>query len=745
MAPIVKENESAVATPASPAASVAAKNPQDAATRPQPVALELPVSINGARTVEGSDKREPFSETTQTVLVFGHGCVIRLSSALAPGQLVFLTNEKTKKEVVCQVVKSKADSSGGGYLELAFTEPAAGFWGMRFPNERVTPVATAPSAPRPTAPAISAQPKTTAPVVALPAPATSSPAMQNIAPPPPVAVKPVAPAPPAKPATIAPPVAPVASVTPVTKIDPPAPPVQVQQPAKPVESPVATLPQVPAVVDPPAPIEPPVVASAPVAIQPPAPTIVVAPPAVEAKVIEIPKPVIAAPPENSSESLRLQAARLQEQLNALLFTEAQLKQAASTLTAYPTLTSPANSPEATGKEVASESSSDLAQKVLQLSDLAPQIAAPPEPKPAIIHTAPAAPRNIDVSFPTEEVKIPDWLAPLARETENKSSESSSASNEDSESATLLSAANSSADSSDGSSHEQTRRPETAVFGGQLLGEAANSSTASTSGSKKGFYIGVAAALLLVPVGAWYMNQPGNAISALLASKTAATQPASTTSSSPDSDVSLPASSAAAVTTNSSRSSTSQPSITPLPKTSDASGITSAVLTSRDAVVAPRSNPPVAVEKKPVLGDVRLASPVVSQATTQVTAGEGEPSIGAEAGAASSDPLAGIASGHTKGPDVPLPVGGDVKSAKLIKSVPPFYPEIAKTQHIAGNVQIDALIDTYGNVTTMKVLSGPTLLHQAALQAVKQWKYEPAQLDGKPTSMHLTVIVQFRAQ
>jgi TonB family protein len=741
MAPIVKENESAVATPASPAASVAAKNPQDAGTRPQPVALELPVSINGARTVEGSDKREPFSETTQTVLVFGHGCVIRLSSALAPGQLVFLTNEKTKKEVVCQVVKSKADSTGGGYLELAFTEPAAGFWGMRFPNERVTPVATAPSAPRPTAPAISAPPKTTAPVATIPTAATSSPAMQNIAPPPPpVAVKPVAPAPPAKPATIAPPlasVAPVASVTPVTKIDPPAPPVQVQQPAKPVESPVATLPQVPAVVDPPAPIEPPVVASAPVAIQSPAPTIVVAPPAVEAKVIEIPKPVIAAPPENSSESLRLQAARLQEQLNALLFTEAQLKQAAST--------SSVNSSEATGKQVASESSSDLAQKVLQLSDLAPQIAAPPEPKPAIIHTAPAAPRNIDVSFPTEEVKIPDWLAPLARETENKSSESSSASNEDSESATLSSAANSSVDSSDGSSHEQTRRPETAVFGGQLLGEASNSSTGSTSGSKKGLYIGVAAALLLVPVGAWYMNQPGNALSALLASRTAATQPASTTSSSPDSDVSLPASSAAAVTTNSSRSSTSQPSITPLPKTSDASGITSAVLTSRDAVAAPRSNPPVAVEKKPVLGDVRLASPVVSQAKTQVTAGEGEPSIGAEAAAANSDPLAGIASGHTKGPDVPLPVGGDVKSAKLIKSVPPFYPEIAKTQHIAGSVQIDALIDTVGNVTTMKVLSGPTLLHQAALQAVKQWKYEPAQLDGKPTSMHLTVIVQFRAQ
>jgi TonB family protein len=46
---------------------------------------------------------------------------------------------------------------------------------------------------------------------------------------------------------------------------------------------------------------------------------------------------------------------------------------------------------------------------------------------------------------------------------------------------------------------------------------------------------------------------------------------------------------------------------------------------------------------------------------------------------------------------------------------------------------------------MSVLSGPTMLHQAALTAVKQWRYQPAELDGKPTSMHLTVVVQFKLQ
>src|SRR6202049_535247 len=102
----------------------------------QPVTLEVPVTVNGARAVEGSEKREPFSETTSTVLVLANGAVIRLSSSVAPGQLLFLTNEKTKKEVVCQVVKSKNYRSVSGYVELEFTEPVLGFWGMRFPGER---------------------------------------------------------------------------------------------------------------------------------------------------------------------------------------------------------------------------------------------------------------------------------------------------------------------------------------------------------------------------------------------------------------------------------------------------------------------------------------------------------------------------------------------------------------------------------------------------------------------------------
>src|SRR5437899_12344898 len=139
MPPSVKDAENLTTKPDSPVrAASGSALPGDSAIKQQPVALEVPVTVNGARAVDGSDKREPFSESTKTVLIFGSGAVIRLSSSVAPGQLLFLTNEKTKKEVVCQVVKSKNYRSVSGYVELEFTESVVGFWGMRFPGDRIS-------------------------------------------------------------------------------------------------------------------------------------------------------------------------------------------------------------------------------------------------------------------------------------------------------------------------------------------------------------------------------------------------------------------------------------------------------------------------------------------------------------------------------------------------------------------------------------------------------------------------------
>src|SRR5258708_5948672 len=119
MPPTVKESEILTARPDT------AQRPASTSTLPGDApSKQQPVAVDGVRAVEGSEKREPFSETTKTVLIFGNGAVIRLSASVAPGQLLFLTNEKTKKEVVCQVVKSKNYRNVSGYVELEFTESA---------------------------------------------------------------------------------------------------------------------------------------------------------------------------------------------------------------------------------------------------------------------------------------------------------------------------------------------------------------------------------------------------------------------------------------------------------------------------------------------------------------------------------------------------------------------------------------------------------------------------------------------
>lgn|SRR5487761_43034 len=87
-------------------------------------------------------------------------------------------------------------------------------------------------------------------------------------------------------------------------------------------------------------------------------------------------------------------------------------------------------------------------------------------------------------------------------------------------------------------------------------------------------------------------------------------------------------------------------------------------------------------------------------------------------------------------------GGDVVLPRLISSVAPVYPSLAAANHVEGDVKIQAEIDTRGRVTATKVISGPILLRGAAINAVRQWKYSPATLDGKPTVARYSVTVRF---
>ncbi|MFI5058923.1 MAG: energy transducer TonB [Candidatus Acidiferrales bacterium] len=100
------------------------------------VAHAVRVKVTGARPGENAGERELFIEETTSVLVIENGGVIRLSAAVAPGQLLFLSNEElnqeSKREVVAQVKRKRTYRPTNCYVELEFAEPAPRFWGMEF-------------------------------------------------------------------------------------------------------------------------------------------------------------------------------------------------------------------------------------------------------------------------------------------------------------------------------------------------------------------------------------------------------------------------------------------------------------------------------------------------------------------------------------------------------------------------------------------------------------------------------------
>ncbi|HEX4003718.1 MAG TPA: energy transducer TonB [Candidatus Acidoferrales bacterium] len=82
-------------------------------------------------------------------------------------------------------------------------------------------------------------------------------------------------------------------------------------------------------------------------------------------------------------------------------------------------------------------------------------------------------------------------------------------------------------------------------------------------------------------------------------------------------------------------------------------------------------------------------------------------------------------------------------AKIVSQYQPSLPPWAKDLDLQGVVKLDAVIDDKGNLKTMKVLSGPRALESAAEGAVGLWLFEPATLNGKPTTTHMTLTVEFQ--
>ena len=128
-----------------------------------------------------------------------------------------------------------------------------------------------------------------------------------------------------------------------------------------------------------------------------------------------------------------------------------------------------------------------------------------------------------------------------------------------------------------------------------------------------------------------------------------------------------------------------------------------------------------------------------------------------AGGVEGDVAGGVPGGVIGGvvgglPDAPAPppqkairVGGQIKQPKKLKDVAPVYPDIAKQARVQGIVILEAIIDPQGSVTNVRVLRSIPLLDNAAIAAVKQWRYEPTLLNGVPVPIVMTVTVNFSLQ
>ena len=94
------------------------------------------------------------------------------------------------------------------------------------------------------------------------------------------------------------------------------------------------------------------------------------------------------------------------------------------------------------------------------------------------------------------------------------------------------------------------------------------------------------------------------------------------------------------------------------------------------------------------------------------------------------------------PQQPMLLHVGMEPPRKIVNVPPRYPSTAQAARIEGLVVLDAVIDVAGRVTDVRVTRSIPMLDQAAIDAVRQWRFTPTRLNGEPVSILLTVTVRF---
>lgn len=175
-----------------------------------------------------------------------------------------------------------------------------------------------------------------------------------------------------------------------------------------------------------------------------------------------------------------------------------------------------------------------------------------------------------------------------------------------------------------------------------------------------------------------------------------------------------------------------------------------------AAAAPRIVKPVA---RLIQAGKMMAPTVIPKKVEMIKEEEMPPDVGAVGvvggvpggipGGSAGGVLGGIIGGTGGGmPPPPKPsqqrvrIGGNVQAAKMLRQIQPMYPQIAKTAHVQGTVILHAIIAKDGTVQELQYISGPALLMRSAMDAVRQWKYQPTLLNGEPVEVDTTISVVF---
>ncbi len=564
-----------------------------------------------------------------------------MTTPVNAGQMMVLTNLKTRQDAICRVVKVRANSSQQSYVEVEFTSRQPGYWGVNFPSDG--PSAVAPQSPASVAPSVAA------------------PAATDSAPP---VARPIPVAPAAKPidTTVS-----ASGVQPF--IVPPA-------PSKPVVKPQSTFISIGSQED----------------VQVSATSTITAKPA-----LPVLEPFGA--PRQAREATKPSApavdiAALSASLDALAPVAPPTSISMEELRGDPSPSLAVHEEEPNERPHPSVTELNMAEAHVAESQEGPELPSAPGS-----HASPARPRSSFGSF------------------------------------------------GGGASLTLGHTESTETFGARLDSSASGSLDAPPASHQNWVLIAACVAVLFVAVaGGIYYFRPlksGNSAARSIAASAPAVasglpatqQPATSGSADSASNAVVPPLQTPPMSVNTSAQ--SAPTVAEEKK---------APASFASARPAPKPAPPVTND---MVASTLNAHPVAPQHDSAADAGAA-PTYDAAPDSSNASLSGAIPTSSnitvpepTIQPDGPVKIGGQVKEARLLSSVNPTYPAAAKEAGVQGDVVINAVIDKTGRVHQMKVVSGPMLLRQAALNAMREWRYSPSTLDGQPIEGQVVVTLQFR--